>query len=170
MTLRAPVPEDVDGRYALGNSPEIQRMFGADPSQVRDITRAAAQNWVDGQINDPHAWIIEYEGRLIGGVRLHTLNPVDLRANIAIGILDESALGKGLGTQAMQLLAAHAFDTMGLHRLSCRVLAFNTGAIGAYKKVGFVEEGRERESAKIGDEWHDDLIMGLLPDDLRRLP
>ena len=68
----------------------------------------------------------------------------------------------------MRLLAAHAFDTMGLHRLGCRVLDFNERAVSAYQKVGFVVEGREREAALIAGKWHDDLILGLLAQDLKR--
>lgn len=168
ITLRAPKTSDAAGRFVLGNNPEIQAMFGANPSQVREITPEAAQSWADSQVADPHAWIIEYQEKLIGAIRLHSVNPVDKRANIAIGILDPAALGKGLGTEAMQLLAIYAFDKMGLHRLSCRVLAFNDRAIQSYVKVGFVQEGRERQSARIGSEWHDDFIMGLLSQDLVR--
>ncbi len=169
VTLRAPRSTDVDARFKLGNTPEIQAMFGADPSQVRAITTHAAEAWVQNQMDEPHSWIIDVADSLIGSVRLHSLNLADQRANIAIGILDPKALGKGYGTEAMQLLAQHAFDDMGLHRLTCRVLAFNDRATAAYEKVGFVIEGRERESALIGKERHDDLIMGLLPGDLERV-
>lgn len=169
VTLRDVQDGDTDARLALGNTPEIVKMFGGDPAQVREITRDAAQAWVDAQRNEVHAWVIEAAGTLLGAIRLHTLNPADKRAQIAIGILDPRALGQGFGTEAMQVLATHAFDTMGLHRLGCRVLDFNARAIGAYEKVGFVVEGREREAALIGDTWHDDLIMGLLDRDLVRL-
>lgn len=168
ITLRDATPLDVQARFALGNTPEIHAMFGADPKAVRDITSEAAEAWVQSHIDDAHAWIIQANGALIGGIRLHSVNYSDKRAQIAIGILDASALGQGFGTEAMQVLAAHAFDTMGLHRLGCRVLDFNARAIAAYEKVGFVVEGRERESALIAKEWHDDLILGLLDRDLRR--
>lgn len=167
IVLRDATVDDVDARFALGNTPEIQAMFGADPKQVRPITPEAAEAWVKSQMDEQHAWIIEADGNLIGALRLHTINPVDKRANIAIGILDKSALGKGYGTEAMHLLARHAFSSMGLHRLSCRVLSFNEAAVAAYEKLGFIEEGRERESALIGDTWHDDIIMGLLAQDLK---
>lgn len=166
VTLRDVTPEDAQARFDLGNSAEIQAMFGADPSQVRPITMEAAEAWVQSQASEPHAWVIEADGALIGALRIHSINHADSRANIAIGILNPDALGKGYGTEAMRLLADHAFGSMGLHRLSCRVLAFNERAIAAYKKVGFVEEGRERDSARIGDAWEDDVIMGLLPSDL----
>ncbi|MEQ3709904.1 MAG: GNAT family protein [Tateyamaria sp.] len=168
VVLREATPLDVTARFALGNTPEIQAMFGADPAAVRDITPEAAEAWVQSHIDDAYAWIIEAGGALAGGVRLHTINYSDKRAQIAIGIVDPDALGKGIGTEAMQLLAAHAFDTMGLHRLGCRVLDFNERAIGAYEKVGFVVEGREREAALIAGKWHDDLILGLLAQDLKR--
>ena len=167
VTLRAPVAADVDARFALGNSVEIQQMFGADPSQVRDITTEAAEAWVNNLANDPLAWMVEAEEQLLGSIRLHTVNHADLRANIAVGLLINDVLGRGYGTEAMRVLADYAFGDMGLHRLSCRVLAFNTRAIAAYKKVGFVEEGREREAARIGDAWHDDVVLGLLASDLR---
>ncbi|MEO0403077.1 MAG: GNAT family protein [Pseudomonadota bacterium] len=169
VTLRMAVPQDVEARFALGNTPEIQAMFGADPSQVREMTHEAAEAWVNAQINEANAWVIEVNDALIGAIRLHSINHADKRAQIAIGILDPAALGRGYGSEAMRLLATHAFDTLGLHRLGCRVLAFNDRAVAAYLKVGFVEEGRERESALIGSNWRDDLILGLLDRDLERL-
>ena len=48
-----------------------------------------------------------------------------------------------------------------------RVLDFNSRAIAAYEKVGFVIEGRERQAARVGDDWHDDIIMGLIAEDFR---
>ena len=51
---------------------------------------------------------------------------------------------------------------MDLHRISLRVIDYNERAIRCYKSVGFVEEGRERETAFIQGRWRDDLIMGLL--------
>lgn len=161
ITLRPPSEKDWKQRLALGNSPEIQRMFGGDPAQTRALTEDAAKAWVQTQI-DQRAWIIEHDGALIGEVRLHSVNHADRNARLAIGILDEARLGQGLGTEAMRLVAAHAFDTLNLHRLSLRVLEFNTRAIAAYRKLGFALEGRERQSARIGDSWHDDVIMGLL--------
>ena len=167
ITLRDATPADAAARLAIGNHADIQAMFGADPSQVRPLTQEAAEAWVKSQMDETYAWVIVADGAVIGALRLHSINHADSRANIAIGILDPNALGKGYGTEAMTLLARHAFETIGLHRLSCRVLAFNERAIASYKKIGFVEEGRERESARIGDAWEDDVIMGLLHKDLR---
>lgn len=166
LVLRQPQASDAAARLALGNSPAIQASFGADPGQVRQLTPEAAQSWVDNLMNQQKAWVILLDDRLIGSVRLHSFNMADQHATLAIGILDESSLGNGFGTEAMRLVARHAFDDLGMHRISLRVLSFNERAIAAYRKVGFVEEGRERESALIGGVWHDDVIMGLLENEL----
>lgn len=71
-------------------------------------------------------------------------------------------IGRGLGTEATRLVLSHGFDSMGLHRIDLRVLAFNAMAIACYRKCGFIVEGRERESCWLENVWHDDIIMGIL--------
>lgn len=68
----------------------------------------------------------------------------------------------GLGRETVRLILAHAFGALGLHRVSLRVVAYNTRAIRCYLACGFVEEGREREAALVGGERHDDIMMGIL--------
>lgn len=165
VTLRAPKTGDVAARLALGNSAELHRLFGGEPSQVRPLTEHAAENWVAAVEAEKYGWVIDAEGTLIGSIRLHSMNPADRRAVLAIGILDESRLGRGYGSEAMRLVLEHAFGPLDLHRVSLRVLDFNERAIAAYKKVGFVEEGRERESAFIDGLWYDDILMGVLARD-----
>lgn len=162
LTLRAPQPLDVEARLAMGRDPEIYRMFGADVAHLPAFSRTEAERWVAQIEAEPCAWVIAHNDRAIGEILLH--NPVDsdARASLAIGILDKSALGQGFGTEAVRAVCGFAFNTLRLHRLTVRVLSFNERAIHAYEKVGFRREGLERESAHIGDAWHDDVLMGLL--------
>lgn len=168
LCLRAPRAADASARFKLGNTPEIHHMFGADPSTVPPITKAHATVWLHAQEVEPLAWIIEFRRRMIGAVRLHSVIPHLLRAELAIGILDPKYIGKGIGTTAIGLLAAHAFGPLLLRRLSLRVVDYNTRAIAAFKKAGFVQEGVERQAGRVGDIWHDDVIMGLLASDLTK--
>ncbi|GLT10226.1 GNAT family protein [Sulfitobacter sp. G21635-S1] len=168
LRLRPPRPQDAAARLKLGNTPEIHHMFGADPENVPKITKAHAEKWLYAQEVEPLAWVIEHKRRMIGALRLHSLDHHDRRASLAIGILDPKLLGKGLGTRAVRLLLTHAFGALALHRVSVRVLAYNARAIAAYRKAGFVEEGRERQAARVGDSWHDDVIMGVLAPDFAK--
>ena len=87
---------------------------------------------------------------------------------MAIAIYDRNMLGMGVGTAAIQLLLRHAFCELKLHRIGIRVLAYNDRAIRSYAKCGFILEGRERETAFVDGEWHDDFMMGLLSTEFQR--
>lgn len=162
MLLRLPRPDDVAGRLALGNDPDIMRMFGADATDWPPLTEARAARWIEGVAAHAHAWIVGHEGRFLGEVRLDGLDPQDARARLAVGLYDPAKLGMGLGRETVRLVLAYAFGALGLHRVSLRVVAYNTRAIRCYLACGFVEEGREREAALVGGERHDDIMMGIL--------
>jgi RimJ/RimL family protein N-acetyltransferase len=162
VNLRTPLPADVAARVALGRSPAIAAMYGAigDPSTA--ISDSDAHTWFTRLSAHPHAWVITADGALAGDVRLHNLDPTDRRASLAIGLFADRDLGRGIGRRAIALALDHAFGPLGLHRVSLRVLATNTRAIRCYLSCGFVVEGTERQSARVGDAWQDDLIMGIL--------
>jgi [ribosomal protein S5]-alanine N-acetyltransferase len=162
VTLRAPKPGDVADRLALGRAPEVMRMFGVDSSVLPRLTEGAAKRWIDSLAAHPHAWVVEHEGRLLGEIRLDDLDEHDRRARLAVGLYDPAKLGVGLGREAIRLVLKHAFENLGLHRVSLRVVDYNILAIRCYRACGFVEEGREREAASVAGEWRDDVIMGLL--------
>jgi RimJ/RimL family protein N-acetyltransferase len=170
VKLRPASPEDVDARLLLGNHAEIIEMFGVSRSDIKPLTRDAATRWIRKIIESPTAWIIEVGGRLVGEIRLDNFDPHDRRASMAVGIYDPGLLGKGLGSEAIYLVLKHAFEGLQLHRIGIRVLAYNTRAIQAYQKCGFVVEGREREAAFVNDAWHDDVMMGLLEMEFLRQP
>jgi RimJ/RimL family protein N-acetyltransferase len=163
IVLRPPKPEDAADRLALGRDPEIVRMFGGDTNRpVPPLTMDEISRWLKNIGVHPHAWIVEHEGRLLGEARLDNLNEHDGRARLAMGLLDPARLGQGLGRRVVRLLLRHAFEQLKLHRVDLRVLAHNVRAIRCYRSCGFVEEGRERESALVDGERYDDIIMGIL--------
>jgi RimJ/RimL family protein N-acetyltransferase len=161
ITLRRPRPDDVAARLQLGGDAEIHRMYGGSLADLRPLTEEAARRWLERLLDHDHAWIIE-AGALIGAIRLHSVDFKDRRASLAVGIEDKTRLGIGLGPEAIGLVLNYAFRILELHRLSVRVVAYNTRAIRAYQKCGFVIEGTEREAAFVDGAWHDDIMMGLL--------
>ncbi len=162
LRLRFATAGDAAARFSLGHDPDITRMFGVSQADHKPMTLEAAEAWALGQSKDVNARIIEVDGRLVGEIKLHSINAQDRRASMAIAIYDPQMLGKGLGTRAICLLLHHAFTQMDLHRVGVRVLAYNKRAIRAYEKCGFVLEGRERETAFVDGVWHDDLMLGIL--------
>ena len=162
IILRRPRRDDAEAVLRFGVSPEILRMYGGDPARppANDSTRA--RRWVDALTAHPHAWAIEADGALAGQVRLDGVDEADRRARLAVGLLGEPLLGRGIGRAAIRLVLDHAFGPLALHRVDLRVLAFNERAIRCYRACGFVHEGTEREAALVAGERHDDWIMGIL--------
>ena len=163
VVLRQLEERDVEVRHSYGWHSEIQRGYG----HTRDsgpMTEAEAQQWYADLLpfRDEPSWIVEVDGRAAGGIFLHSHVVEDRRARLAIGLFAPELQGRGFGTEAAMLVLEHAFGEMGLHRIDLRVLEFNTGAIACYRRCGFVEEGRERESCCIDGQWYDDLVMGVL--------
>jgi [ribosomal protein S5]-alanine N-acetyltransferase len=168
VCLRKPLPSDAVARMALGISAGIVRMFGAVTESQPVMGKRQADRWLRGLVKHPNAWVIEVNGTLVGEVRLDGLDPQDRRARLAIGLFNDQHLGLGIGRRAIRLLLEQAFGPLGLHRVDLRVLAYNERAIRCYQACGFVREGVERGSARIGDEWHDDWIMAIPEDGYRR--
>lgn len=167
ITLRAPRAGDAEARFALGQDPTIIRMFGKDPAELPPWSREAAFDWVAEIQRHPHAWIIERDGALAGSIRLNNVNPKDAKARLGIGLVNHTQLGQGIGRGAITLLLDHAFGKMALNRVYLRVIEYNTRAIRCYESCGFRREGVERQSARVGDTWHDDVLMAKLAQDHR---
>ena len=167
ISLRRPCEADVALRIAAGNHAEIQRMYALPPDTVKPVTQTHAESWVAFHTKNRFSWFLDVDGMLSGVIFLHSYSRNDRHATLAMGLLRADDLGQGYGTRALRLFLGHAFGPLDLHRLSLRVLAYNTRAIAVYKNAGFVEEGRERQSAWVDCAWHDDVMMGLLAPEWR---
>ena len=66
----------------------------------------------------------------------------------------------------MTLIIDFVFNELKLNRLQLEVFSFNKRGINAYKKVGFIEEGRLRQAIKVNGEYHDEIIMSIIKGDL----
>ena len=72
----------------------------------------------------------------------------------------------GFGTDAVRTICRFGFDHVNLHRITLFVNASNAQAVRAYEKVGFRHEGRLREATFVDGARDDQLVMGLLGEDL----
>jgi RimJ/RimL family protein N-acetyltransferase len=143
---------------------------GLEPRDIPDIRHYSEALWQRlSADSNPHHWVIEAGGRFVGAARLHAVHEPHRRARYTVGILSPQHIGHGLGTETTRLALAYAFEVLRLHRVEARVLAGNQRGLACLQACGFVPEGRERESALIGGEWHDEVVMGVLEQEYRRL-
>jgi RimJ/RimL family protein N-acetyltransferase len=88
--------------------------------------------------------------------------------DIGIMIGDRSRWGRGYATDALAAGCAHAFDTLGARKLTAGANAANAGVLRAFRKIGFVEEGRLRRKLLVDDAYHDHVLLGCFADELAR--
>jgi len=107
------------------------------------------------------------EDKIIGFCWLKEVNSIDRSTELAILVGDEDYRGKGYGTEAMKLIVDYCFNILNLHNVMVVVYSHNEKAIEMYKKVGFKEFGRRRESHFIRGKAYDEVYMDILPEDFK---
>ena len=100
--------------------------------------------------------------RLIGACGLHRIDPKNRHAMYGIFIGEAEARGKGHGTEVTALVVGYAFATLNLNRVWLHVYEDNKGAIRAYEKVGFRQEGVLRQDSYREGRYGNTVVMGIL--------
>ena len=98
---------------------------------------------------------------LIGTGTLAGVDEEHRRAELGVALRREWE-GRGLAAEAVAELARHAFEDLGLHRLTADADPRNTAAIALLERLGFRREGLLREHHRSGGEWQDGVLYGLL--------
>ena len=134
--------------------PEIERFFHARVLGSDSLAMAIHERTSD---------------RLLGTCAFSQLDGENGSALFHITIGEKDSWGKGYGTEATRLMLEHAFERLRLHRIGLSVFAFNERAIRAYRRAGFVIEGRAREAIRRDDRWWDEIEMSILDSDWRAM-
>jgi RimJ/RimL family protein N-acetyltransferase len=147
---------------------ELSALTG-DP--VRPLTPEGIDKLYErfSEAGSDHASFAIYERatlRPIGTAGLMSINHLHRTAELGIGIGERDCWGRGLGTEATRLVVDYAFNVLGLHNVMLRVFSYNERAIRAYRKVGFREIGRRRQSQRIGAQVYDVVLMDCLATEL----
>jgi RimJ/RimL family protein N-acetyltransferase len=169
VVLRRHVPENLTAFHRWYADREIARLarYQETPMRPEEIER-----FFTARVVGPEALAMAVHlratDRLIGTCAFSQLDADNGSALYHITIGESDAWGKGYGTEATQLMLDHAFGAMGLHRIALFVFEFNERAVRAYKRCGFVIEGRARESIWRDGRWWDELAMSVLESDWRK--
>ena len=170
VTLRRHAPENVAAFRRWYADPEIARLarYQQTPMRPEEIERFFAARVVgpDALAMAVHERVTD---RLVGTCAFSQLDGDNGSALYHITIGESDAWGRGYGTEATRLMLDHAFGTLALHRIALFVFEFNERAIRAYRRCGFVVEGRSRESIRRDGRWWDELAMSVLESDWRRM-
>jgi len=145
---------------------ESLRLTGTRQAFTRDAVVRHLESLADR--HDRADWAIIELGteEYLGEIVLNELEEDDASMNFRIS-LNPGRLGRGFGTEATRVVLDHAFDRIGLHRVSLDVFSFNPRAQRSYEKAGFRYEGRQRDTLFWDGEWADSIMMSVLSTDER---
>jgi RimJ/RimL family protein N-acetyltransferase len=107
------------------------------------------------------------DGTPLGQIVLSSISPVHRNCEFSIRIGREADRGRGVGSTAIRLMLNHAWNDLGLHRVSLTVHESNIRARRAYEKCGFAQEGMLRDAAFVDGNWVNLIVMSVLSSDPR---
>ncbi|MFC7275442.1 GNAT family N-acetyltransferase [Paractinoplanes rhizophilus] len=155
LVLRPVRDEDVDRIMEYRTRPEVTRWLlrkDADAEFLRQWWRSVADD------PDNHSMAVTLDGLVIGTVSLEVHDGMGQpgmppRTEAEIGyIFDPAHGGRGYATEAVLAMIAHAFDRLGVRRLTAGCYADNHASVRILEKVGM-----RREQHGVEDSWHDEL-------------
>jgi len=167
ITLRALQEPDLRLLATWWNDPEWaalqQRVIKPRPdAAIEEMFRDWSENKPSSDVG--FSIVSSHGGELLGHLTLYGMSLPERCASFAI-LLGPDHVSQGIGLRATRLALTYGFRELGLNRIELRVWAFNTRAIRAYEKTGFVVEGRRREAVFHDGRFHDELIMSVLARD-----
>jgi RimJ/RimL family protein N-acetyltransferase len=163
--LRKLESTDLDGTWVWINDPEVYLKIG---SQV-PISKSAQQKWferVDQSSDKIILAICLKDGDVhVGNVSLDSIENRHRTARLSIFIGNSAQRGKSIGSRAIRLLAAYAFNFLNLNKIWCKATAGDNGIVKFYENLGFKQEGAMRRHEYIEGRYVDKLIFGLIKDE-----
>ena len=155
LELRPVRDEDVDRILEYRNLPEVTRWLlrtEVDPVAFRAAWQRAAED------PDDHSLAAVLDGVVIGTVSVHLVDGMGQpgmprRTEAEVGyIFDPAYSGRGYATEAVAAVLAHAFEDLGVRRITAGCFADNLASVRLLEKVGM-----RREQHGVGDSWHAEL-------------
>ena len=128
---------DATRRWA--NDPALGRLL----DRARPVSQLEHDDWFRAVLtrSDAAFFAIEAAGRHVGNVWLWGIDPRHRKAELRIVIGDESAIGRGIGSDAIDAACRYAFGRLNLHRISPTCSPAILRAQRAFEKSGFAIEG-----------------------------
>lgn len=153
---------DRERLYELVETIEVRARASSDPPLPVSLDEINARDarWVDERHTDAAWFAIDVDEELIGMCGLHHIDHFHQRAEVGIR-LGKEYWSRGFGQDAVRTLVDYGFRHLNLLKISLGVLADDERAVGAYRKAGFVEEGRLLKHVWFDGGRRDELVMAV---------
>jgi len=166
VVLRPIQAWDRERLYELVETIEVRALASNDPPLPVSLEEIEARDrrWIEEHHTDSAWFAIDVDAETIGMCGLHMIEHYHQRATVGIRI-GKPYRGRGHGQDAVRTLVEYGFSQLNLEKISLQVLADDERAVGAYRKAGFIEEGRLRDHTWYDGARRDELVMGVRRED-----
>jgi RimJ/RimL family protein N-acetyltransferase len=151
-----------DQTRAWVNDVEVARLL----DRARPVSDADHERWFNSITGRDDCVFFAIEAlpgkQHAGNVWLWDIDARHRKAEVRILIGTHQHQGRGLGSEALALLADFARERLHLQRLYAFVLSTNPRARRAFEKAGFELEGVLRQDRWVGDRFADVYLLGRL--------
>lgn len=171
VLLRDPAPGDVES-YVLWRTAGEWREYDApweqgppiETDEQRESLRRRFRHTCAEPLPDfrQSAFIATPEDRPLGWVNRYGGGKSPEACKIGIDICEDEFLNRGLGTEALALWIDYLFSNPALHRIGLETWSLNPRMMRVAGKLGFTQEGSERETLQWRGAWLDLHHFGLL--------
>ncbi len=132
--------------------------------KAREFCKLHEKNFANGE-GDIGLRIV-YQGKIAGATDFHEINRRDKSAEIGYWLAKEYT-GKGLVTKSIARLLEYGFDELELNRLVIKYVPENVKSRAIPEKLGFVQEGIEREGGWLHTRFVDHIVYSMLAKEWR---
>ncbi len=143
LYLRLLTPDDVGAHYLRWmHNPAIVQYLESRWSvhTIDSIKKYVAETNASGN-NFLFGMFLLESHQHIGNIKIGNVNWIHRFADVGLMIGEETAWGKGYGTEAIRLVAQYAFEEINLHKLVAGIYTSNVGSYRAFIKAGWREVG-----------------------------
>jgi RimJ/RimL family protein N-acetyltransferase len=132
--------------------------------RARPVSDVEHEDWSRRIVEqrDVVMFAIESMNEHVGNVWLCDIHPRHHKAELRILIGQEAATGRGIGSEAIELVSRFGFGRLNLHKIYAYVLATNPRARRSFEKAGFVVEGVLRADRWAEDRYVDVFLLAKL--------
>lgn len=136
------------------------------PSDTHAFIRESIQAWKEDRAWDYSIRLQSAHKRHIGNISFWTVSKLGKIAEIGYWIRSDET-SRGVCTEAVDLLLAEAFNSLGYHKVVLRIAVGNDASDRVAEKLGFTREGVLREELLIRGNWVDHSLWSLLDREYR---
>lgn len=104
-------------------------------------------------------------GQIIGHISLYSIKRLPYSSAFVGYSVDKNFIGKGIATEAVELVLQFAFESVNIHRVEAYVSPANKASVKVLEKSGLIKEGLLRKLLFINGEWVDHYMYAILKDD-----